>query len=119
MKFECKMSDGEAKEVTCKHCNKKIPLGNFCIKCGKEIEADPTDGRKDEPHPPIQATDDSSSTSGSSTNEANQRNSGTAVTPTDNTMTGNGQSDTANSTNVDSSSSYADALKSSQPKGKP
>ena len=115
-----KMSEGEAKEVTCMSCSEKVPSGNFCLRCGEKMNKEPTDGRTFEPHPPVQVSDVSSSmASGLSTKASNGQSSVTPVEPTNNT-TGSSQSNSVtsnNSTNTESSSSYADALKSSQQNG--
>ena len=120
------MSEDEAKDVTCNNCNEKVPSGNYCIKCGKEMKTQPRDGKTNEPHLPVQASDASLLTaSGSGIVEGlvplNEQNSGTAVAPPNNIATSN-QNNTvtsSSSSNTESSSSYADTVKSSQPKGKP
>ena len=117
------MSEAEVKEVSCKNCSEKVPLGNFCLKCGKAINTEPMDGRINEPRPPVQASDASLSTaSGSDTVTLNGQNSGTSVPPANNTA-GSYQNNTANLANNCSSSntessSYANAVKSSQKNGK-
>ena len=114
-----KMSEGEAKEVTCTSCSEKVPSGNFCLRCGEKMNTEPLDGRTIEPHPPVQVSDASSSmASGLGTKASNGQSSVTSVAPTNNTCTtGSSQSNCSSPTNTESSSSYVDALKSSQQNG--
>ena len=64
------MSESNAKEITCKGCNKKVPLGKFCINCGNSLNTKPstrqresTDGAGDGPPLSIQVSEASSSSS--------------------------------------------------------
>ena len=124
------MSEGTAKEITCKNCNEKVPLGKFCINCASGINIESTDGGvNDGLRPPIQASDaSSSSSSDSGTKSSSQQNSGKPVTVEVSSTNNSGSSHQSNTvistvtstgtstTTVtsSSSSSYADVVKSPQ-----
>ena len=52
------MSESNVKEVTCRSCERKVPAGKFCSKCGHKIATESRDGAtNEEPRRPIQASD--------------------------------------------------------------
>ena len=117
------MSEGTAKKVTCKGCNKKVPLGKFCLNCGSRINTErDTESTDGEPRPPVQISDASSLTS-SQSGTSQQKD-----TPPDVPLTNSGShqsnmvpvpvastiTSTSTSTSNVASSSYADAVKSPQ-----
>ena len=111
------MSEGTAKEITCKACNKKVPLGKFCLNCASSLNTGQTEST-DGPRPPIQVSDGSSSSSSGTGTKSSSQQSDTSVvglSPTNNP--GSHQSNistmsvaTTSTTTV--TSSYADKVKS-------
>lgn len=89
--MKVKMSEVNSKEVNCRRCSKRVPLGKFCIECGEKMDVEPTD---DEPRPPVQVSDATSSESGKKLSAPAQS-----------------QNNTSTATNT---SSYADAVKNPQ-----
>lgn len=75
--FKCKMSESNVKEVTCKHCRRKVSAGKFCSECGSKIATESRDGAtNEEPRLPVQASD-CSSTYG--TKVSSQQTAGTST----------------------------------------
>ena len=113
------MSEGKASEVHCRKCNKKVPLGNYCIHCATKIDTESTDGGlNDEPRPPIPRpiqTSDASAELG--TQFPSQQNSDTSNLLSNRVPISDNPSfhDESNKdSKVSNSSSYANAVKSTQ-----
>ena len=110
------MSEETSEGVKCKNCSERVPLGKFCKECGGKLDVETDGGINDGPHPPIQASDATSSEVNSKASSQLINNTSTNISETTiNSVDTYQKSTSTGSTSTVTVASYADALKSPSP----